>query len=65
MSEINRIENEEKSKQTTAKKIDTSVFKSFGTIYQKLTPENKKAFWSRTVKAITVERDGSFKIEFL
>ena len=44
------------------KPINMDYFDNFEETYQKLTPQSKKAFWSRTVKSIFVTPDGDFII---
>ena len=44
------------------KPINMDYFDNFEETYQKLAPQSKKAFWSRTVKSIFVTPDGDFII---
>lgn len=46
------------------KPIDTAIFNDFETMYTALSPESRKAFWSRTLKKITVMQNGNFVISF-
>ena len=53
---------EEDSYIKNKKPINMDFFDDFENTYQKLTPQSKKAFWSRTIKSIFVTKDGDFNI---
>ena len=51
-------------KELTQKEINTKKIKDIFRSYDKLTEESKKAFWSRTIKKITVTQEGTFDVHF-
>ena len=57
-------EAEKQQTQSSGKLIDTSQFKNFDTMYSALTPEARKAFWSRTIQQIIVTPSGDYLITF-
>ena len=50
--------------QEKAKPIDTSYLDNFADIYSTMTPESKKAFWSRILKSVIVSENGDFSVTF-
>ena len=62
MTSIKEAEKQQKANES--KLIDTAQFKNFDTMYSALTPEARKAFWSRTLKTIVVTQSGDFLITF-
>ncbi len=57
-------EAEQQNKEQTKKEIDVKKFKYALESYHKLSEESKKAFWSRTIKQITVTEEGTFHVVF-
>lgn len=47
-----------------AKPIDTSYFQNFAEIYDTMTLETKKSFWSRILKSVIVSENGDFSVTF-
>ena len=52
-------EAEAEEKQDEYKPIDTSFLKDFNNMYEALDPADRKAFWSRIIKSITVTPGGN------
>lgn len=55
---------EQQNKNQDKKEIDINKFKNALQSYQKLSEQSKKAFWSRTIKQISVNREGEFHVVF-
>lgn len=49
---------EEKEKEANRKPIDLKQFDDFKNSYDKLDPEHRKAFWSRVISKIIVNKNG-------
>lgn len=62
MTEIKQAE--EQRKKTEKKPFDTNMLKDFSAMYDGLSSLSRKAFWSRTLKEITISQSGEYKIVF-
>jgi hypothetical protein len=57
------MEKKEEERQS-AKPIDMSKLRGFKSMYSDLSPEARKAFWSRTINKITVTPTGDLQLTF-
>ena len=53
---------EKKEEEPKQKKIDLNTIKNLKKIYAELTPESRKAFWSRVLKNVIVTPEGDYII---
>ena len=54
----------QQKEEALARPLDLSHLEQFEKTYETLTPENRKAFWSRVLKKITVTPEGDLKLSF-
>ena len=55
---------EQASEESSAKPLDLKQLDNFAESYQNLSPDSRKAFWSRILSKITVTPEGDFTLTF-
>ena len=63
-SALNEAEKQKQEQQGKGKLLDSTAFVNFIRLYDTLSIDAKRAFWSKTIKKIIVSPIGTFSIEF-